>query len=91
MTSMQWAAAFYWIGIVVGVILGLLIVGGILFGVFELMSTFMTHVGATVVFIILSFFFIRFVIVLAAFPTSHGFVQRILEQSHSNELSTQFV
>ena len=89
MSSLQWASTFYWIGTVLAAILALLIVGGILIGVFELMSSFLTHLGATIVFIILAFLFVRFVIVLATFPTSHGFVQRILEQSHANELSTQ--
>ena len=86
---MQWGKAFYWILLVLAGLLILLILLGFLIGAFELLSSFLTHLGATITFILLAFFFVRFVIVLAAFPTSYRFVQRILEQSHANELSTQ--
>ena len=79
MTAIQWSKVFYWLIIFLAAILLLTVLMSSLIGAFELLSVFVSHTGAAIIFVFFTFFFVRFVIVLAAFPTSNGFVRKILE------------
>ena len=79
MSAIQWSKVFYWLAIVLAALFVLTMLLSSLIGAFELLSVFVSHTGAAIIFGFFTFFFIRFVIVLVAFPTSNSFVKKIIE------------
>jgi len=79
----------FWTITAAGIVLGLLLLGLLVFFLFELFASFLSNVGALIALFCITFFLIRSLCVMATFPGSYWFLARSLEANYCSEQAVQ--